>query len=116
MTIKIYETIKGMFKRDRTYGRNDIDYEDAKIILKNDKDAILIDVRSPQEYKEGHLAKSINIPLYDISRNIDNEIRDKENTIIVYCQSGNRSKKAIEILNKKGYKKLYNIIGGIDNI
>ena len=116
MRIKIYETIKGIFKKYRTYAENDIDYENAKIILKNDKNAVLLDVRSPQEYKEGHLEKSINIPLYDISKKIENIISDKETIIIVYCQSGNRSKKAIEILYKNGYKNLYNIVGGMDNI
>jgi len=116
MKIKIYETIKGILKKNRTYSGNDIDYENAKIILKNDKEAVLLDVRSPQEYKEGHLENSINIPLYDISKNIDNVISNKETTIIVYCQSGNRSKKAIEMLSKKEYKKLYNIIGGMDNL
>jgi len=116
MKIKIYETIKDIFKKYREYRGDDIDYENVKIILKNDKEAILLDVRSPQEYKEEHLYKSINIPLYDISKKVDNIIPNKETTIIVYCQSGNRSKKAIDILDKKGYKKLYNIVGGMDNI
>ena len=114
--MKIYKYLKGILKKYRTYSGNDIDYENAKIILKNVQDAVLIDVRSPQEYKEEHLENSINIPLYDITKNIDNVIQNKETTIIVCCQSGNRSKKAIEILSKRGYKNLYNIVGGIDNI
>ena len=116
MKIKIYETIKGILKKYRTYSGNDIDYENAKIILKNDKNVILLDVRSPQEYKEGHLENSINIPVYDISKKIESIIPEKETTIIVYCQSGNRSKKSIDILEKTGYTKLYNIVGGMDNI
>lgn len=99
--MKIYQTIGKFFRRYRNYNENNIDYEEAKIILKNNKYAILLDVRSPQEYKEGHLEGSINIPLYDISKNIENEIKNKECTIIIYCQSGNRSRKAIEILSKK---------------
>lgn len=114
--MKIYKYVKEILKKYRTYSGNDIDYENAKIILKNAQDAVLLDVRSPQEYKEEHLENSINIPLYDITKKIDNVILNKETTIIVYCQSGNRSKKAIEILSKKGYKNLYNIIGGMDNI
>ena len=116
MKIKIYETIKGIFKRYRDYNGNDIDYENAKIILKNDNTSVLIDVRSPQEYKEGHLERSINIPLYDIKEQIENKIPNKDASLIIYCQSGNRSKKAIEILEKEGYKNLYNIIGGMDNL
>lgn len=99
--MKIYKYFKNIFNKYREYNENEIDYENAKIILKNNPKAILLDVRSPQEYKEGHLEGSINIPLYDISKNIENEIKNKECTIIIYCQSGNRSRKAIEILSKK---------------
>lgn len=116
MNTKIYKAIKGILKRNRDYKTNEIDYENAKVILKNDKEAILLDVRSPQEYKEGHLEGSINIPLYDLSKKSENTIKNKECTIIVYCQSGNRSKKAIDILSNKGYENLYNIKGGLDNI
>lgn len=114
--MKIYQTIGKFFRRYRNYNENNIDYEEAKIILKNNKYAILLDVRSPQEYKEGHLEGSINIPLYDLERNMEKQLTDKEETIIVYCQSGNRSKKAIDILYKKNYKNLYNIEGGMDNL
>ena len=41
---------------------------------------------------------------------------NKEDTIIIYCQSGNRSKRAMQILQKEGYTNLYNIAGGMDNI
>lgn len=116
MKIRIYETIKGILKKYRNFNENDIDYENAKIMLKNDKTCRLIDVRSPQEYKEGHLEQSINIPLYDIKGQINNVITNKETPIILYCQSGNRSKKAVEILKKEGYKNLYNISGGLDNM
>ncbi len=116
MSIKLYKTIKKILKRDRAYKINEIDYENAKVILKNDKEAILLDVRSPQEYKEDHLEGSINIPLYDLSKMIENTIKNKECTIIVYCQSGNRSKKAVDILLNEGYESLYNIKGGLDNI
>lgn len=114
--MKLYKIIKDIFNRYRNYNENEIDYQNAKIILKNDKECILLDVRSPQEYKENHLDGSINIPVYDISKKIEEIVPNKEKQIIVYCQSGNRSRKAIEILNKKGYTKLYNIAGGLDNI
>ena len=47
---------------------------------------------------------------------MENTIKNKECTIVVYCQSGNRSKKAIDILSSQGYESLYNIKGGLDNI
>lgn len=116
MNTEIYKAIKRILKRNRDCKANEIDYENAKVILKNDREAILLDVRSPQEYKEEHLEGSINIPLYDLSKRSENTIKDKKCTIVVYCQSGNRSKKAIDILSNKGYETLYNIKGGLDNI
>ena len=116
MKIKIYETIKGIFKRYRDYNGNDIDYENAKIILKNDNTSVLIDVRSPQEYKEGYLNGAINIPLYELEECCDCKLKDKEKITIVYCQSGIRSKKAVNILKKNGFKNLYHLKGGLDDI
>lgn len=116
MKIKGYNTIREALRRTRGCIGNDIDYDTAKLLLKNDENIILLDVRSPQEYREGHLEGSINIPLYDISKDINNVVQNTQTPIIVYCQSGSRSKKAMEILNKKQYKNLYNIDGGLDNI
>lgn len=118
MKIKIYETLKNFFKNDRDYITDfvNIDYQEAKTILKNDNNAILLDVRSPQEYREKHLEGSINIPVYNVDDEIEERIPNKQNTIIVYCQSGGRSKKACEILIKKKYASIYNIQGGLDGI
>ena len=75
--------------------------------------AILLDVRSKQEYNEGHLRKSINIPVYEIKR-IARRILDYNSIIIVYCNEGERSKKAIQILKNLGYRNLYNIKNGVN--
>lgn len=114
--MKIHDILQKIFRKNRNTEEYNIDYQNIKTILKNDKEAILIDVRSPQEYKEGHLEGSINIPLYILERN-EKEIENKKNnTIILYCQSGNRSKKAMEILKQNGYNSLYQLEGGLDNI
>ena len=114
--MKLYEKIKNIFHNYRNIEENSIDYENAKTILKNDRNAILIDVRSPQEYKENHLNGSINLPLYDLERNCDKIKYNKEDTLIIYCQSGNRSKRALKILLDQGYTHLYEIKGGLDAI
>lgn len=75
--------------------------------------AILIDVRSPQEYQEGHLNNSINIPEYEIKRRIEMQVRDKNTEIIVYCNSGRRSRRAADTLKKLNYINVYNLIQGI---
>lgn len=71
----------------------------------------IIDVRTKEEYEEGHIKNAINIP-YDV---IDKEINiDKDKVIFVYCKSGNRSSKAYNTLKNLGYN-VYDL-GAYDNI
>ena len=76
----------------------------------------LIDVRSNQEYEEGHLSGAINIPVYNIENEIEKKVKNKNDIIILYCSSGNRSKEAKKILEKLGYENVYNLKGGIEKI
>lgn len=114
--MNIYRMLQSLFHKYRESNSHDIDYENAKMILKNDKYAVLLDVRSPQEYREGHLENSINLPIYNIEQECEKILPNKESAIIIYCQTGNRSKRAMQILKKEGYVNLYNILGGMDNI
>ena len=72
---------------------------------KNQK-AILIDVRSIQEFNEGHIEGAICIPYYELYKRIELETEGKEQMIILYCNTGSRSKKAAHILRKLGYKNI----------
>ena len=90
---------------------NDIDENQMKELIK--EGAILIDVRSPQEYAEGHLEGAICIPEYDIQKEIEKTISNKEQKIVLYCNSGGRSKKAQKKLEKMGYREVYNLYKGI---
>ena len=85
-------------------------------IIRNDENVILIDVRSRQEFLEGHLNGSINIPLYELEQCCERKLIDKNSIIITYCQCGARSKKAIVILKKHGYKNVYHLKDGLDSI
>ena len=103
----------------RTYKRkdkNDIGFKELKEMVNKLKNVVVLDVRSVQEYKEQHLPNSINIPLYEIEKYAVKMIPDLNSIIIVYCQSGKRSKEAIELLKKKGYSNLYNLENGLDGI
>lgn len=73
---------------------------------------LIIDVRSRQEYNEGHINGAINIPLFEIKSVIPKNIKDKKQLIILYCSSGIRSKKAQIILNSIGYTEVYNVKEG----
>lgn len=93
----------------------EISLEEAKVLLKENTNAVLVDVRSPQEYMEYHLNGAILIPIYELKDNANYIIKDKTKLIVVYCQYGTRSKKAVQILNKKGYLNVYNIKGGLND-
>ncbi len=75
--------------------------------------AKLIDVREEDEYAEGHIPASINIPLSKIESTQD-KITDLDTPLFVYCRSGNRSGQAVAWLKQAGYSKVKNI-GGIAN-
>ena len=108
MKNKIKKAIKSRLYRE--IGEKDVNLQEAKRLQKDG--AIMIDVRSPQEYREGHIDGAILIPEYKIKKEIENAIVDKNKNIVVYCSSGGRSKRAQKILNTLGYKNVYNIYEG----
>jgi rhodanese-related sulfurtransferase len=73
-------------------------------------DAQFIDVRTPEEYESGHAPRAVNYPLDEIENLIAK--LDKEKTVYVICETGRRSQKASEVLQKNGFKEIYNIEGG----
>jgi rhodanese-related sulfurtransferase len=75
---------------------------------------ILIDVRTPEEFKAGHLENARNINLYDENFSGQFATIDKKETIYVYCKMGGRSAKAQEVLNSLGYYDVVNLKGGYD--
>ena len=104
-----------MFCRKRCY-RNiqNGDITIAELKSKVSQGAILIDVRSNQEYREGHLQGAVNIPEFEIAKRIQREIPKKNQLVVVYCQYGGRSKGAKIIMEKMGYTNVYNLFGGLD--
>ncbi|WP_366782089.1 rhodanese-like domain-containing protein [uncultured Clostridium sp.] len=75
-------------------------------------DVIILDVRTNEEYISGHIENSILIPVNEIEKEAENIIKDKEQKILVYCRSGNRSSQASKLLVKMGYTNVYDF-GGI---
>lgn len=75
-------------------------------------DVIILDVRTKEEYDSGHIENSILIPVNDIEKEVENIFKDKEQKILVYCRSGNRSSQASKLLVKMGYTNVYDF-GGI---
>jgi len=89
-----------------------IDAKTAITLLENDDNVSLLDVRTIEEYKEGHLRDAKLIPLQTLSDNLTMLKADKDKKIIVYCRSGNRSVAASRILESHGFTPL-NVKGGI---
>ena len=73
--------------------------------------AVLLDVRTPDEYRQGHIPGSKNVPLQSINK-VAGMIDNKATPIFVYCLSGARSRQAAAVLQKMGYTNVKNI-GGI---
>ena len=78
---------------------------------RNTEGAILVDVRSPQEYREGHIPGSKNVPLQQLDK-ISSVTDNKDVPMFVYCYSGGRSRQATAMLQHMGYTNVQNI-GGI---
>ncbi len=80
----------------------------------NDKaDEILVDVRTPEEYAEGHINGALNINWNDPAFMDEMAKLDKNKPVFVYCKSGNRSGQAAEALKGMGFKEIYDLQGGI---
>ena len=79
--------------------------------FRNTPGAVLLDVRSPQEYREGHIPGSQNIPLQTIDK-VRTVAENKDTPLYVYCRSGGRSSQAVQLLRQMGYRNVTNI-GGI---
>jgi rhodanese-related sulfurtransferase len=84
----------------------------AQILLQNDENVTLLDVRTIEEFKSGHLRDAKLIPLSELEKNLDKLKADKNKKIIVYCRSGSRSVSASRILEKHGFTPL-NVKQGI---
>lgn len=78
---------------------------------RNTEGAVLLDVRTPEEYQERSIKGSVNIPL-DALQNIGNTVPDKSTPLYVHCRSGGRSASATAILKSNGYTNVHDI-GGI---
>ena len=78
---------------------------------RNTDGAVLLDVRTPQEYREGHIPGSKNVPLQQLDK-ISSVIDNKDAPMFVYCHSGARSRQAASMLQHMGYTNVNNI-GGI---
>ena len=91
-----------------------VSMNDIVQIMEENENYIILDVRTQAEYNQGHIPNAICIPNETIDENVVNKLLDKNQMILVYCRSGNRSKQAAEKLKKLGYTNLIEFGGIID--
>ncbi len=80
----------------------------------NNPDFVIIDVRTPQEFADGHIANAVNIDFYSATFRNDINKLDKSKTYLIYCRSGGRSGNALNIMAELNFREVYNILGGIN--
>ena len=97
---------------EKTYRQ--ITMEEAVTMMEEETGYIILDVRTAQEYSEKHIPGAINIANESIGTEDIPELPDKDQLILVYCRSGNRSKQASEKLVKLGYTNIVEF-GGIND-
>ena len=91
-----------------------ISMDEAVTMMEEESGYIILDVRTPEEYRERHIPNAINIPNETIGSEDIQELPDRDQLILVYCRSGNRSKQASGKLAELGYTNIVEI-GGIND-
>lgn len=97
---------------EKTY--NKIDSAKTVELANEAKETLVIDVRGADAYKKGHLANAINIPFDDFEGKISDLEGYKDQTIVLICNTGNKSGKAGQMLVDKGFTKVYNAEDGME--
>ena len=90
-----------------------ISQEEAKRCMDEESGFVILDVRTEEEYAQIHIPGAVLIPDYEIQERAEKELPDKDQLILVYCRSGNRSKKAAQALAELGYTNIREF-GGIN--
>lgn len=98
--------------KESTYRQ--ITMDEAIVMMEEESNYIILDVRTPEEFSEKHIPGAINIPNETIGTEEVPELPDKDQLILIYCRSGNRSKQASEKLVRLGYTNIVEF-GGIND-
>ena len=93
-----------------------ISQQEWEQMIADDADAVILDVRTEEELEDGYIPGMINYDIREGQDFLDNlDKLDKDKNYYVYCRSGARSGQACQIMDQKGFKNAYNLIGGFMN-
>lgn len=104
----------GGISSDKTTTYRSISMDAAVAMMEQEQGYIILDVRRPDEFAEGHIPNAINVANESIGTDEIPELPDKDQLIFVYCRSGRRSKEASEKLVKLGYTNIVEFGGILD--
>jgi len=107
--ILIYYTQTQNLNTEMDYG--DITIEQAKSLIESKPSLIILDVRTQEEYDSGHIERAILIPIDELGNRLDELSKNDE--LLVYCRTGNRSSNAVNILQANGFTKIFHMKDGI---
>ena len=110
--IVLFSILVSVKKKENRGKYKMITAQEAKKMMDSGSASVIVDVRQPDEYKNGHVEGAINIPLDRIERTGEKKLKDKNENILVYCHSGMRSRQASSILTNMGYENIFNF-GGV---
>lgn len=92
----------------------DLSQQEWTTQLNEDDKALILDVRTPEEFEAGYIPEAVNINIYEGQGFLDALGKlDKSKNYYVYCRSGNRSRQACALMNNMGFGQAYNLEGGI---
>ena len=89
--------------------------DELKQLIKNNKNMLLIDVRTEEEFEKVNIETAINIPLQNLLYDLDDLQDYIDKNIVIYCRSGHRSVTACNLLSIEGFNNLYNLEYGIES-
>lgn len=111
-----YEQFCGLNRGNASGGNvEEISVKELKKMLDENQDFVFIDVRENFEYQIAHLPKAKLIPMSEFEKHMPELEKQKDKTIVAHCHHGGRSRRALEFLYSKGFTKLKNVTGGIDD-
>lgn len=91
-----------------------ISHDEAKKIIAENPDAIILDVRTQEEYDKKHIPKALLVPIDNLRAGDFSALPDKNKIILVYCRTGRRAEDSAKILIEHGYKNVYDFGGLVD--
>ena len=114
LTVMLLAACGQTSENDREAVYMNITAEEAMQIMGTEEGYIILDVRTQEEYDQGHIPGAVLIPNTEIKARAEEALPDKDQLILVYCRSGNRSKQAAEILVELGYTNIREFGGILD--